>query len=273
MMHEQPPEPHAKEEMPLLGHLVELRNRLVWCVAVLFVAIIASYIFSKDIYGFLVEPLAEAMKAQGAQMPRRLIYTNLTEAFFTYMGVAVWSGFFITVPFILTQIWRFMGPGLYVNEKKIIAPYIFLTPFLFYAGAAAAYYLVFPAAWHFFLSFENNVGAAGLPIQLEARVGDYLNLSMSMILAFGFAFELPLALILLVHLGVLGTQQLRRFRRFAIVINFIVAAIITPPDVLSQLSLAIPLCLLYEVAIVIAGMIEKKKAGSAQAVTKISKNP
>lgn len=261
----EPQEP--KEDAPLLSHLVELRNRLVWCTAVLFIAIIASYFFAKDIYSFLVDPLAQAMKGQGAEVPRRLIYTNLTEAFFTYMGVAVWTGFFVTAPFILIQIWRFMAPGLYANEKKIIAPYLFLTPFLFYAGAAAAYYLVFPAAWHFFLSFENAGGAAGLPIQLEARVGDYLSLAMSMILAFGFAFELPLALILMVHLGILGTEQLKAFRRYAIVINFIIAAIITPPDVISQLSLAIPLCLLYEVAIMIAGIIDKKKSAAARDIT------
>lgn len=266
-----PPEPsnEKKDEMPLLAHLVELRNRLVWCTAALFIGIVACYFVSQDIYSFLVAPLADAMKAQGAEMPRRLIYTNLTEAFFTYMGVAVWAGFFITAPFILIQIWRFMAPGLYANEKNIIRPYLFLTPFLFYAGAAAAYYFVFPAAWHFFLSFENSSGAAGLPIQLEARVGDYLSLAMSMILAFGFAFELPLALILLVHLGILGAEQLKKFRRFAIVINFIIAAVLTPPDVISQLSLAIPLCLLYEVAIVIAGMIDKKKAAKSREIAKV----
>ncbi len=253
-----------KDEMPLLGHLVELRNRLVWCVAVLVVAIIVSYFFSKELYGFLVDPLAKAMAdqggGQGAEFPRRLIYTNLTEAFFTYMGIAVWVGFFVTAPFILIQFWRFMAPGLYANEKKIIAPYLFLTPFLFYAGAAVAYYLVFPAAWHFFLSFENLGGAGGLPIQLEARVGDYLSLAMSMILAFGFAFELPLGLVLLVHLGLLSPAQLRSFRRYAVVINFILAAIMTPPDVVSQLCLAIPLCLLYEVAVGIAVIMDKKKA-------------
>ncbi|NDE91282.1 MAG: twin-arginine translocase subunit TatC [Alphaproteobacteria bacterium] len=258
-----------KEAAPLLTHLIELRNRLVWCVGVLFVAIIACYFVSKDIYSLLVEPLAKAMEAQSATVPRRLIYTDLTEAFFTYMGVAVWSGFFITAPFILIQIWRFMAPGLYANEKNIIRPYLFLTPLLFYAGAAAAYYLVFPAAWHFFLSFETGGGAAGLPIQLEARVGDYLNLSMSMMLAFGFAFELPLALILLVHLGIVGAAQLRQFRRYAVVINFVLAAVITPPDVISQLALAIPLCLLYEVAIMIATMIDKKKAHLSREVEKV----
>jgi sec-independent protein translocase protein TatC len=262
----EPSEPKKKEELPLLSHLVELRNRLLWCALALFIAIIGSYFFAKDIYSFLVDPLAKAMATQDASMPRRLIYTNLTEAFFTYMGVAVWTGFFITCPFILTQIWRFIGPGLYANEKNIIRPYMFLTPFLFYAGAAAAYYLVFPAAWHFFLSFENASGASGLPIQLEARVGEYLNIAMTLILAFGFAFELPLLLILLVHLGILGTEQLKKFRRFAVVINFIIAAVITPPDVISQLALAIPLCLLYEVAIVIAGMIDKKKAAKNQEI-------
>lgn len=256
--------------MPLLAHLVELRNRLVLCVGVLLAAVIASYFFAADIYSFLVEPLAQAMQAQavegGGSTPHRLIYTNLTEAFFTYLGVALWMGFFITSPFLLAQLWRFVAPGLYGHEKRIMLPYLFLTPLLFFCGAAMAYYWVFPAAWHFFLSFEHGQGAGGLPIQLEARVGDYLNIAMTLILAFGFAFEIPLGLVLAVHVGVLTTAQLRAFRRYAIVANFIIAAILTPPDVLSQLSLAIPLLVLYEVAIIVAALIEKTRKKPEEAL-------
>ncbi len=251
------PPPDKDAAMPLMGHLVELRSRLVACVGVLLVAIIASYFFAPDIYAFLTKPLSVAMHGHETGVARRLIYTNLTEAFMTYLGVAVWMGFFITSPFILMQVWRFMSPGLYASERKLFVPYFIATPVLFLAGAALAYYVVFPAAWGFFLSFETPNGAGGLPIQLEARVGDYLNLCMTLILAFGFAFELPLGLVLLVHLGILKVEQLRRFRRYAIVINTIVAAIITPPDVISQLSLAIPLCLLYELAVFAGGLLEK----------------
>ena len=242
-------------ETPLLTHLIELRNRLIICAVFLALAFVVSYIFAKDIFSFLAAPLARAMEASG-HGGKHLIYTQLTEVFFTYLGVALWAAFFVTSPIILMQIWRFLSPGLYGNEKRIMFPYLALTPVLFFAGAAMAYYLVFPTAWRFFLSFETPTGAAGLPIQLEARVGDYLNLAMALILAFGFAFEVPLALVLLVQLGILTTAQLRKFRRFAIVLNFAIAAILTPPDVFSQLALAVPLCLFYEIAIWVARMVE-----------------
>jgi sec-independent protein translocase protein TatC len=254
-----PADDKEETETPLMAHLVELRGRLVACVGVLLVAFAVSYAFARDIYGFLVEPLAKALAAQGETGSHRLIYTQLTEVFFTYLGVALWTAFFVTSPFILIQIWRFLKPGLYFNERGIMLPYIILTPVLFFAGAAAAYYFVFPTAWHFFLSFETGAGVSGLPIQLEARVSDYLSLSMALILAFGFAFEVPLGLVLLVHLGVLTTAQLKAFRRYAIVANFILAAVITPPDVFSQLALAVPLCLFYEIAVFVAGVVEKSR--------------
>ncbi|HVY13297.1 MAG TPA: twin-arginine translocase subunit TatC [Alphaproteobacteria bacterium] len=245
-------------ETPLMHHLIELRTRLVWSVGVLGVAFIVCYFFSKEIYGFLVAPLAHALEQKGGQ--HQMIYTQLSEAFFTYLSVALWAAFFITSPFILMQIWKFVAPGLYGHERRMLLPYLVATPMLFLAGAALAYYMVFPAAWSFFLSFETPSGPGGVPIQLEARVGDYLNLSMSLILAFGFSFELPLALVLLVHAGMLKVADLIRFRRYAIVIAFVAAAIFTPPDVLSQLSLAVPLCVLYELAIIAARFVEKAKA-------------
>jgi sec-independent protein translocase protein TatC len=242
-------------EAPLLSHLVELRNRLIWCVAVFAVAFVVCYIYAQPIYGFLVEPLAHALQAKGGD--HKMIYTQLTEAFFTYLGVALWAAFFITSPFILIQIWKFMAPGLYGNERKMLIPYLVATPVLFLLGAAMAYYLVFPAAWGFFLSFETPAGPGGLSIQLEPRVGEYLSLAMSLILAFGLSFELPLALLLAIHAGIVEVAALKRFRRFAIVGAFVVAAVATPPDVLSQLALAIPLCLFYEAAILAGGFIEK----------------
>lgn len=252
-----PPTPITPSaEVPLLAHLVELRNRLIVCAVFLIMAFGVCYVFAKDIFSFLAAPLAAAIETSGHGV-RHLIYTQLTEVFFTYLGVALWAAFFVTSPIILIQIWRFLGPGLYGNEKRILRPYLALTPILFFAGAAMAYYGVFPAAWHFFLSFETS-SAAGLPIQLEARVGDYLSLAMALILAFGFAFEVPLALVLLVHLGILSTAQLKKFRRFAIVLNFAVAAVLTPPDIFSQLALALPLCLFYEVAIWVANIVEPR---------------
>jgi sec-independent protein translocase protein TatC len=206
------------------------------------------------------------MDAHGGQ--REMIYTQLTEAFFTYLGVALWAAFFITSPFILMQIWKFMAPGLYAQERKMLLPYLAATPVLFIAGAALAYYMVFPAAWNFFLSFETPGGPGGMPIRLEARVGDYLNLSMSLIMAFGFSFELPLVLVLMVHAGILSAAQLKQFRRYAIVIAFIIAAILTPPDVLSQLCLAIPLCLLYEAAILAGGWVEKARLAAEKTEAK-----
>jgi sec-independent protein translocase protein TatC len=251
------------KEFPLLNHIVELRNRLVWCVAVLTVAFIGAYIYAQDIYAFLVAPLAHALAEKGGT--HQMIYTQLTEAFITYIGVALWAAFFVTSPFILVQVWRFMAPGLYSHERRLFLPYLFATPVLFLAGAALAYYVVFPAAWSFFLSFETPAGPGGLPIQLEPRVGEYLALSMSLIMAFGFSFELPLVLVLLVHVGVITAAQLVQFRRYAIVISFTAAAIFTPPDVLSQLCLAIPLCLLYEAAIIAARVVEKARVANKNA--------
>jgi sec-independent protein translocase protein TatC len=242
-------------DAPLLSHLIELRNRLIWCVAVLAVAFVICYIFAAPIYSFLVEPLAHALQAKGGD--HKMIYTQLTEAFFTYLGVALWAAVFVTSPFVLMQIWKFMAPGLYANERKMLLPYLAATPILFLLGAAMAYYIVFPAAWGFFLGFETPAGPAGLAIQLEPRVGEYLSLAMSLILAFGLSFELPLALVLAVHAGVVEVATLKKYRRIAIVGSFVVAAVVTPPDVLSQLALAIPLCLFYEAAILAGGFIEK----------------
>jgi sec-independent protein translocase protein TatC len=251
-------------EMPLLDHLLELRNRLIYSTVAILAGFLVCYLFADDIYDFLVRPLAAIYESMG-HTDRRMIYTGLTEAFFTYIKVAFWAGAFITFPFVATQIWMFIAPGLYRNEKEAFLPFLVATPVLFFAGGAFVYYLVFPVAWRFFLGFETPVGEGALPIQLEARVGEYLDLVMKLIFAFGLAFELPVVITLLGRVGILTADMLASGRRYAIVLMFVIAAVITPPDVISQISLAVPMILLYEISIWIVRRGEQRRAAKEAA--------
>ncbi len=243
--------------MPLLAHLVELRKRLMWAGAAFFVCFIFCYHFSTQIYSFLAQPLANILQSRTGT-DRRLIYTALYEAFFTYIKVAFFGGAFLAFPVIASQIYLFVAPGLYRSEKRAFLPFLIASPVLFLLGAALAYYFIFPVAWRFFLSFETPTGAGGLPIELQAKVSEYLDLVMKLIFAFGIAFQLPVLLTLLAKVGIISSKSLKKMRRYAYVGMFVVAAILTPPDIITQCGLALPLIALYEISIFAARLVEKK---------------
>jgi sec-independent protein translocase protein TatC len=244
-------------KIPLIDHLVELRRRLMYSFLSLLILFVVCYWFSASIYDFLVQPLADVTAKIGGT--RRLIYTALHEAFFTYLKVAFFAAAFLSFPFISVQIWMFVAPGLYKNEKQAFLPFLVATPVLFFLGGALVYYFVFPLAWQFFLSFESAGGPGQMAIQLEAKVDEYLSLVMQLIFAFGLCFELPVLMTLLARAGIVTAEVLARKRRYAIVAAFVAAAILTPPDVISQIGLAVPTIILYEVSIVAVRMIEKKR--------------
>lgn len=244
--------------MPLLDHLVELRRRLMYALLAILVLFIACYFFATHIYGFLVQPLADILAEKGAE--RRMIFTALHEAFFTYVKVAFFAAMFLGFPVIAVQVWKFVAPGLYKNERSAFLPFLIATPGLFFIGGAMAYYVIFPLAWRFFLGFELSGDNGGLPIQLEAKVDQYLSLVMQLIFAFGLCFEMPVVLLLLARVGLFSAEDMRKKRRYAIVVAFVCAAVLTPPDVISQIGLALPIILLYEVSIYAVRFMEKRQA-------------
>lgn len=238
---------------PLLEHLLELRRRLMWCIGALIVSFGVCFYFSEQIFGFLVRPLSEAF----GQGHGRLVYTKLYEAFFVQVKVALFAAFFVSFPIIANQLWAFVAPGLYAKEKKAFLPFLVATPVLFTMGAALAYYVVMPTAFHFFLSFEGQSG--GLDVEALPSTDSYLSLVMQFILAFGISFLMPVLLMLLNRAGIVTRQQLLGVRRYMIVLAFVAAAVLTPPDVVSQLMLAIPLILLYEITLVIIWFTDRRE--------------
>ena len=245
------------KESSFVSHLTELRSRLVRSLVFIFLIFIIGYIYAENIYTFLAEPYAKAVKDDGVD--RRLIFTALHETFVTYLKVAFFAAIFLGSPIILTQIWKFVAPGLYKDEKKALLPYLIATPILFLLGAMLIYYLVMPLAIKFFLSFETSTAVNTLPIQLEAKVNEYLSLIMRLIFAFGLSFQLPVLLNLLARVGVIDSEYLKIRRKYFIVIIFAAAAILTPPDPITQIGLAIPLLILYELSILSVKITEKNR--------------
>jgi sec-independent protein translocase protein TatC len=253
-----PPDNPDSHTMPLLDHLMELRKRLIFSIACLVVALMGGMYFAKAIFAFLVVPLEKAEVAAG-QALQPMIYTHLAEAFMTEMKVAFFAAAFVTFPVFANQIWKFVAPGLYRHEKRAILPFLFAAPVLFFMGGALAYYVIMPMAWKFFLGFQTAPAPGELPIQLAAKVGEYLTMVMQVIFAFGLAFQMPVLFILLARVGLLTSKTLADKRRYAVIMIFVFAAVVTPPDVVSQLSLAALMVVLYEASIIGARMVEKKK--------------
>lgn len=247
---------------PLLDHLVELRRRLLWSVVAIIVLFFVCYHFAGPILGVLVQPLKDAFpEGEG-----RLIFTELYGAFFVQVKVAMFAALFCAFPIISTQIWKFVAPGLYANEKGAFLPFLLATPILFTAGASLAYFVVMPTAFHFLLSFDGPVG--GLQQEALPEVNAYLSMVMTFLMAFGISFLLPVLLMLLERGGLVSRLQLVAGRRYAIVVAVIIAAIATPPDVLSQLMLAGPLILLYEGTLVLMLFSERRATRRERAAAK-----
>jgi len=246
-----------EHKAPLLDHLIELRNRLMYSVIALGVAFVICYWFSDRIFLFLAQPYTDIV---GNQPGRRFIYTALQEPFWNYVKVSFFGAIFLAFPVIGYQLWRFVAPGLYRNERRAFLPYLVASPVLFFLGAAMAYYLIFPLAWRFFLGFEAPAGPGTLAIEVEPRVGDYLPLVMKIIFAFGLCFQIPVALTLLGRAGIVSSAGLGRNRKYAVVIIFVVAAVLTPPDVISQIGLALPALLLYEISILLVRRVERRRS-------------
>ena len=246
-----------EKKSSFVDHLTELRSRLIKSIVYLFLFFIICYVFADTIYNFLLEPYADAVR--GDDENRRMIFTALHETFITYLRVAFFAAMFVTSPIILTQVWKFVAPGLYKNEKKALLPYLVATPTLFLLGGMLVYYLIMPLAIKFFLSFETTAQFNNLPIQLEAKVNEYLSLVMRLIFAFGISFQLPVLLSLLARVGFVDSEYLKKRRKYVVVLIFALAALLTPPDPISQIGLGIPLLILYELSILSVKVIEKRK--------------
>ena len=245
------------KQASFVEHLTELRSRLIKSIVYLFIFFLICYLYSEEIYSFLLAPYSNAVRDDESN--RRMIFTALQETFITYLKVSFFAAMFVASPIILTQIWKFIAPGLYKNEKKALLPYLIATPILFLLGGMLVYYLIMPLAIKFFLSFETTSQVTNLPIQLEAKVNEYLSLIMRLIFAFGISFQLPVLLSLLARVGFVDSNYLRKRRKYVIVIIFAIAAVLTPPDPITQIGLGIPLLILYELSILSVQIIEKRK--------------
>jgi len=251
---------------PLIEHLIELRTRLIWALGAFFVAFIVCFFFAKDLFNLLVVPYKWAVVWAGLDVSKsELIYTAPQEFFFTQVKVAMFGAVVIAFPVIASQIYKFVAPGLYKNERAAFLPFLIASPILFLLGAALVYFFFTPMVMWFFLAMQQTPEEGEMAISLLPRVSEYLSLIMTLVLSFGLVFQLPVVTTLLARVGIISSDWLRNKRKFAIVIAFVVAAVLTPPDPLSQIGLALPTIILYEISIYAARLVERKRAEEALA--------
>jgi len=250
-----------KSSAPLIEHLIELRSRLMWSIGGFFIAFLICFFFAKQLFNLLVIPFQWAVRWAGlADQSVELIYTAPQEFFFTQIKLAMFGGLVIAFPLIAAQIYKFVAPGLYKNERNAFLPFLIASPILFLMGGALVYFFFTPMVMWFFLAMQQTGGEGEVQISLLPKVSEYLSLIMTLIFSFGLVFQLPVVTTLMARVGLLTSQGLVDKRKWAIVIAFVVAAVLTPPDPVSQIGLAVPTIILYEVSIWAARMVERKRA-------------